>query len=456
MFRGVGFRRRGCLMEKKKRFFTSHSKSSAMVVSLVLHAILAVVALSFVAVTVITKGEQNFESKQVSRPKMPPKKLQVPVKIKKKQRKPKMRQRIVVKQKVNRNMPDIKMPEISGIKGGIGAASGAGLDNADSIGFTMPEINVFGVKGKGEKVFIALDSDAIMMRDEVGGMRAYTLIKEELTKIIGSLGPTTLFNLAVFQHGGTTVLFPNMVPATKANVTKVERWLEPLNKVSKGMGDKAYGTKTLGKGGSVVHDNLATGKIRPTKSNMNSSLSWYTPAALAMKQQADTVFILSGWWGVLRYAEKGWPVWSESNRRRWEECIRKGNEKLAAENKVRRANGEPPKVIRDHYHLVREYYPALFTTVMPPEPPWYFYTPRDFSEAFKLVRKENASKLATKSGLTKKKKDSFSVNVIYFARQDDASSQAHEIEQFTELARRSNGKFRSIAGLEAIRSSISR
>ena len=146
-----------------------------MVVSLALHAILAVVALSFVAVTVITKSEQNFESKQVSHPKMPPKKLQVPVKIKKKQRKPKMRRRIVVKQKVNRNMPDIKMPEISGIKGGIGAAAGAGLDSADSIGFTMPEIEVFGVKGKGEKVFIALDSDAVMMRDKVGGMRAYTL-----------------------------------------------------------------------------------------------------------------------------------------------------------------------------------------------------------------------------------------------------------------------------------------
>ena len=353
-------------------------------------------------------------------------------------------------------MPDIKMPEISGIKGGIGAAVGAGLDSADSIGFTMPEIEVFGVKGKGEKVFIALDSDAIMMRDEVGGMRAYTLIKEELTKIIGSLGPTTLFNLAVFQHGNTTVLFPRMVPATQANVAKVGKWLEPLNKVSKGMSDKAYGTKTIGKGGAIVPNNLAAEKIRPTKGNMNSSLYWYTPAALAMKQQADTVFILTGWWGVLRYAEKDWPKWTESNRKRWEECVRGGNEKLDAENKIRRADGEPPKVIRDHHHLVYEYYYSLYHTVRQPQPPWYYYTPRDFSEALKTVRKENEPKLAVKSGLTKKKKGSYSVNVIYFARKDDANAQAGEIEKFTEFARRSHGKFRSIAGLKAIQDSVSK
>ncbi|RKX44332.1 MAG: hypothetical protein DRP64_06750, partial [Verrucomicrobia bacterium] len=203
---------------QKKRFFTNHSKSSAMVVSLALHAILLVVALSFVAVTVVTKGEKKFESQQVNRPRMPPKKLQVPVKIKKQKRRPKLRQRIVVKPAVNRNMPDIKMPEISGIKGGLGATGGAGLGDAGGVGFSMPEIEVFGVRSKGEKVFIALDSDARMMRDEVGGMRAYNIIKEELARIIEGLNPTTLFNLVVYEHHSAVALFPRMVPATRENV----------------------------------------------------------------------------------------------------------------------------------------------------------------------------------------------------------------------------------------------
>jgi hypothetical protein len=66
----------------KKRFFEQHAKSSAAMISLGIHAVLIVVALSFVAVTVITKEEQVFEAKPVKRPKMALKKLQVPINIK--------------------------------------------------------------------------------------------------------------------------------------------------------------------------------------------------------------------------------------------------------------------------------------------------------------------------------------------------------------------------------------
>ncbi len=59
----------------KKRFFSSHSKSSAIMVSLVIHAVLIVVAGSFVAVRVIVKEDPTFEAKKVKRPKMPPKKI---------------------------------------------------------------------------------------------------------------------------------------------------------------------------------------------------------------------------------------------------------------------------------------------------------------------------------------------------------------------------------------------
>ena len=116
------------MANRNRGYFEKHAKSSAALVSLAIHAALVVVALSFVAVTVIQKTEQVFEAKPVKRPKMQLKKLQVPVNIKKKQtQKPKLRKRIVVKPKVNQNMPDIKMPEVTGVKGGLGGAAGDGL-----------------------------------------------------------------------------------------------------------------------------------------------------------------------------------------------------------------------------------------------------------------------------------------------------------------------------------------
>ena len=91
-------------MAKKRRqgFFVKHAKSSAALVSLGIHAVLIVIARTFVAVTVIQKEEKAFEAKPVNRPKMQLKKLQVPVNIKKKKvQKPKLRKRIVVQPKMN-------------------------------------------------------------------------------------------------------------------------------------------------------------------------------------------------------------------------------------------------------------------------------------------------------------------------------------------------------------------
>ena len=117
-------------MRKQKRFFAKHAKSCAMLVSVGIHAVLIIVALSFVAVTVIEKKKNDFVAKEVKRPKMALKKLQVPVNVKKKKvKKPKLNKRIVVKTPKT-NVPDIKMPEISGVKGGFGGGVSGGLGGA--------------------------------------------------------------------------------------------------------------------------------------------------------------------------------------------------------------------------------------------------------------------------------------------------------------------------------------
>ncbi len=429
--------------KQKKRFFTKHSKSSALIISLVVHLILLVVAVSFVAVTVVLKTDKQFEAKPVARPRMPPRKLQVPVKMKKKRPKPKLRKQIMVKSRMDRRMPDIKMPEISGVKGGLGAMSNAGLGGEAGVGFTMPEIEVFGVKSKGEKVFIALDTDAYIMRDEVGGKRAYAIIKQELIRVIEGLGPTTLFNLAVYDHGGASILFPTMVPASSQNAAKVKKWLEPLNKPQVGT-TGTYGRKTLGKGGTTI-------QMTPA---MNGGLeqagprNWYRPVAMAMKDQADTVFILAGWWGVLRKATGPTPEWK--NKDKWEKYRKLAEAEHKEENKRRAAKGEPEQVIRDQWQLMRTYYPDQYTAYYPPQPPWYYYTAKDYGKAFKLVRKEYAPKVPTTSGLSKKK-DKFSINVIFFAPKDDPDNH----DKFKALANRNHGSFRLIKGLEAIKSSAS-
>ncbi len=132
----------------KKGYFGKHAKSSAALVSLAIHAVLIVTAISFVAVSVYVKEDQTFEEKKVKRPRLKLKKLTVPVNVKKKKiQKPKLRKTIISKPKTK--SMDIKMPEISGIKGGTGYMNDGGLGG---IGFSL-EIDLFGGnKGSGNEL----------------------------------------------------------------------------------------------------------------------------------------------------------------------------------------------------------------------------------------------------------------------------------------------------------------
>ena len=114
---------------------------SAVVLSIVIHAGLFLLAGMLVVFTVVKKEEKKFEPpKAVERPKM---KLRKPkVKVKKTSR-PKPTTRIVTK--VNRaSMPDIQLPEISGISN----------DLADGIGGfdMMPDFSEVTIFGSGQSI----------------------------------------------------------------------------------------------------------------------------------------------------------------------------------------------------------------------------------------------------------------------------------------------------------------
>ena len=74
-------------MAKKPSFFSKHAKSSALIVTIIVHAIIILIAIGFVAYEVITKEEKQFVGKENNRPRMKLKKLQVPIKMEKKKKK---------------------------------------------------------------------------------------------------------------------------------------------------------------------------------------------------------------------------------------------------------------------------------------------------------------------------------------------------------------------------------
>ncbi|MDF7806828.1 hypothetical protein P4E94_05205 [Pontiellaceae bacterium B12219] len=220
--------------KREKGYFAKHAKSSAAMVSLGIHAVLILIAVSFVAVTVIQKEDITFEAKPVNRPKMKLKKLQVPVKVNKNKPKPKLRKRVVVKD-IQRKTPEFKMPEITGVKGGLGNM-GDGVSGMESIGFSMPELNFFGAKAKGEKVvFVVHFGPATIQgggKDNAGTpfsrMTGLT-IRNRLEDLVDTLPEYTLFNVIAYWASDAWAMEPTMQLATQANKQKVKDWMEPVN-----------------------------------------------------------------------------------------------------------------------------------------------------------------------------------------------------------------------------------
>jgi hypothetical protein len=427
----------------KKRFFEQHAKSSAAMISLGIHAVLIVVALSFVAVTVITKEEQVFEAKPVKRPKMALKKLQVPINIKKKKmQKPKLRKRIVVQPKLNKTMPDIKMPEITGVKGGLGGGIAGGLGGAGGVGFSMPEINLFGIKGKGEKIFIILDTSAGIMSDELGGIPAYTIIKQELVRIVAGLPPTALFNVAVYDRHRALALFPKLVSASAANTAKCKAWLEPLNDWREGMGAKEYGPRTVGPGGVPLG-----GKV--VREPLKTAPEWVLPALHAMNQQADAIFILAAGWGRQYYRIETGPVQVDpAMARKYAEYCKKAQKLHDEENERRMKRGEPPRVLDGQHTIVRTYFPNMRWPSSGHKN--HHYTPEEITASLKNIRSETKT-VPSSSGLSRKKgRDRFALNVINFT----PARGAVRSEPFYKLTSLANGEYQMIKGMDAIESYV--
>ena len=228
--------------KNKKNVGRKYTKSSAALVSLGIHALIIVVAVSFVAVTVFEKEDQAFTPKPVKRPKMQLKKLQVPVNVqKKKAQKPKLRKRIVVKPKKTTDI-DIKMPEISGVKGGMGSGLGGGLGGG-GIGFSIPEIDFFGAKAKGEKIVfvvhfgpntisggtkIGADGEEEDVFTPLSRMTGMT-IRNRLADLVDMMPEYALFNVMAYFSGDTWAMEPTMQVATPANKQKVKDWMDPVN-----------------------------------------------------------------------------------------------------------------------------------------------------------------------------------------------------------------------------------
>lgn len=455
---------------KPKQQNAIRGRSSALIVTVVLHAVIFLVSGAIIVSKTIIKPPAEFEPVKVVRAKIPPKKLQVPVKVQKQAKSaPKMSN---ISSPNSR--PNLKAVDLTGMPTAGGGGHSVGVDvgsvSLGDMSFGTSQINIFKQKGKGEKFLFALDTDRMVLLDAIGGIDAYAIIKKELLDVVSRLSPAVLFNVAIFDQDNCLMFSKEMSPATDENLKKLTDWLAPLNSKS-----DRYGPKTLTKPG----EKLSFNPMMPIFYNQDGYLlaieyaiqkgvdSMYWLGACDLLDWVHKDFYESAKNGKLGGDENGrYPYELDFTRyaggkEAWDKLVAKAKKAQADENKERLESGGKVRVVEgtgEDGSIVRAYYP---TAAQPPRmddsKQRYFYVPKDILEYMESARKKYAEKDVKASlGLKKKK---LTINVIHFvpkvaatAEGEDGKKVEYELDRMKEVCARTGGTYSRIEGLDAIKS----
>ncbi len=193
----------------KKTAGVSKGAPSGFIISLIVHIAAFLLAGLFVVFTVVQKEEQKFEPPApVNRPKMKLKKPKVKVK---KQSKPKATQRIVTKVK-KANMPDIQLPELSGIGDSLSGGVG-GFDMMPDLG----EVTLFGGGQTIGNDFVGTFYD--FKRDRQGRPNSMdeTKFVQEVTKFVSSGFKTSVLS-KYYRSPKTLYATAFMIPPVRSQI----------------------------------------------------------------------------------------------------------------------------------------------------------------------------------------------------------------------------------------------
>lgn len=206
------------------------------------------------------------------------------------------------------DLPSLGSGGFGGFGGmGSGVGMGAGSGMATSLGGGT------GLGGRGfmslsflgstaqdvSNVVFVVDTSTAIMEPRKGGFRAFSIIREEIMRLVGRLPPSAKFNVVLFrnssgdQNGVDVNLFQtDLIPATSDNKKDFFAWMTPVNAKL-----NSYGPH------SALSRTRWNPKPIPPEVGLDPLLYppvWARAAHVALEQQPDTVFVITASPGDVR------------------------------------------------------------------------------------------------------------------------------------------------------------
>lgn len=195
-------------------------------------------------------------------------------------------------------MPDLPSTGAGGFGGfggmGSGVGMGAGTGMATSLGggtglggrgfVSLSFLGMTDVRAR--KVVFVVDISPGLLDIRKGGIRAFEIMREEISRLVAALPPTGEFNVVFFAGDQIRLFAPALQPATSANKKTFFEWVKPINADLRSLG------------ASSIPSSSPRWKKKPDESlkldeEYRPSL-WINAIHAALEQQPEAIFVITG------------------------------------------------------------------------------------------------------------------------------------------------------------------
>ncbi len=293
------------------RLYRRITNSVPLLVSVLLHAVLIAVVGYFVVTETIINRKKSFEPvppPESSAKKQLDHRIQVARKSGGSSPSPLSVQRIFSTAENALQMPSMTELPKSGASalGSAGFGAGAGvvgggsgyntaLGGGNGLGRGFMSMSFLGMMDvRAQKVVFVVDISSALLDIRKGGFQAFTVIKDQISKLVANMTPGAEFNVVLFDPGSQAdinthvrieTFSRDLKPATLANKTAFLQWMAPIN------------TDMTVLGFGSVKDGL---RWEPRKLD-NAGLDpqyratcWADAFRAALEMKPDTVFLITG------------------------------------------------------------------------------------------------------------------------------------------------------------------
>ena len=297
---------------------------------------------------------------------------------------------VVQPQHINTPQVEITLPSGMGGEGtdGMGISDFSGMTNLSAMKIDLPEMDIFGAKAKSDRIFIAFETSEKTMTDDMGGLEAFNIVRDEIKKLVSMLPATCVFNVMAFDLHVKEVrdmCNPNLVPATAVNKDRFVKWIDAINKdvnkIGLWYGDRQYDLKypippfadakvmSYHYDGAQYFDVVCRYKVYQTAIEQGAgaiwilTMRWPEPNDYFLPKTPDEQKKFNAQWekNCKDFVKKGGIIADDADKDAWNKWIKsteparmKAKEWLDKENERRRSKGIPQRVITDMLVLANE------------------------------------------------------------------------------------------------------